>query len=343
MYKIIEYKDLKDNCILVDMRSPGEFLEYHIPGAISIPLFGDSERALIGTIYKQESVEKAKQLGIEAASKKLPSIYSKFKNLKNDYKIIVIYCARGGLRSGSVCSLFNSLGMNVWQLKGGYKGYRAFVNQELPKSSEQINYIVLHGFTGVGKTEILKILDKRGYDVLDLEGYANHRGSLLGSVGLGECRSQKQFESFIFESLRNRKTNNVFIEAESKKIGNVTLPEYIYKSMKTGKHILVEASIEVRSKLIVEEYIKSQRDKDEIIESLSSLGKYIGNKDLDEIIKLINTDDYIDAAKRLMIKHYDPMYMYSQKNYNYELTVNSDSINEACNDIELWLNNLNNK
>ncbi|WP_010292506.1 rhodanese-like domain-containing protein [Clostridium senegalense] len=156
MFQTTEYKELKGDYVLVDVRSPLEYKENTIPGAVNIPLFNDEERALVGTIYKQESTEKAKKIGMEIVSKKLPSIYDEFLKLEKKHKKIVLFCARGGMRSGSLVALLSSLGMRVEKIKGGYKSYRGYVLEELPKLNEQVKYIVLHGNTGVGKTEILK-------------------------------------------------------------------------------------------------------------------------------------------------------------------------------------------
>lgn len=336
MNKIINYKDIKDNYVLVDARSPSEFEECHIPSSVNIPLFDDEQRKIIGTVYKQESIEKAKVLGLEFGSKILPNIYKKILELKKQYKNVVIYCARGGMRSGAVCSLLNAIGANVWQLKEGYKGYRAVVNEELPIIHEKIDYIVIHGLTGVGKTDILQRLEEKGFDVLDLENAANNRGSLLGDVGLGGKRSQKQFESLVYEKLRKRKTDNVFIEAESRRIGNIIMPEYIPNTMKKGRHILVESSLNVRAERIVSEYIKIPNSKTELIENIKKIKRYMSGNVVDEILNMVEKEEYLEAAKELMIKYYDPMYKHTQDTYNYDLIVNSDRIEDACKDIENW-------
>lgn len=338
MNKIIDYDQLKDNYILVDVRSPGEYEECHIPGAVNVPLFSNSQREMIGTVYKQESVEKAKKLGIEMVSQSLPEIYEKFCQLKANHKSIIVYCARGGMRSGSICGLLSSLGMNTWQLRGGYKGYRAIVNQQLPKINEQVNYIVLHGFTGVGKTEILRRLSKKGLDILDLEDAANHRGSLLGDVGLRGKRSQKQFESLIFEKLRNRRTNSIFVEAESKRIGTVFVPDYIKNKMLQGKHILVEADIEIRAERIIKEYISGSESKVEIVGGLRKLTKYMSNKKVEELVCRTEEGDYTGVVIELMKLYYDPMYKHSQDGYKFDLVVNANLMDDACNKIESWVN-----
>jgi tRNA 2-selenouridine synthase len=339
MLRQIDYKDLKDNYILIDVRSPGEYLESTIPGAVNIPIFNDEERALIGYTYINESVEKAKKIGVEAVSKRLPSIYEELSKLDKEYKKLVVFCARGGMRSTSICSLLGSLGVNTYKLSGGYKGYRGYINEELPKANEGIKYVVLHGQTGVGKTELLKCLKDKGMDVLDLEEAANHRGSLLGNVGLGSPRSQKQFEALIYNTLKNRKTNYVFIEAESKRIGNIIVPNYIYRSLENGIHILVEADIDFRTRLIIKEYTKEINSVEDILDSLDALKKHISESNIERYKGLVLEGCYEEVVKELMVKYYDPLYANSIKKYEYDLTIKVANVEEECEFLVNWLDN----
>jgi tRNA 2-selenouridine synthase len=332
MLKTIEYSQIdnvKDNYILVDVRSPGEFTNATLPGAVNVYLFDDEQRKIIGTVYVQESVEKAKKLGMEAVSKNLPIIYDKINELQKKYKTLIFFCARGGMRSTALVALLSSLGVNALKLKGGYKGYRGYINKVLPKVIEEVNFIVIHGNTGTGKTEILKELSKKGYDVLDLEGAANHRGSLLGSVGLGKENSQKQFESLLYQSLKNRKSNLIFVEGESKRIGDIIIPEFIYSAMKKGKHINLKSNISFRVKNIIKDYVGG--DNLELIEALNKLRKYINGEKIDRYIKEIKALNYESVAEELMIKYYDPMYENNQ--YNYDLELENCNIEETCNNI----------
>jgi tRNA 2-selenouridine synthase len=341
MFKGIEYKDIDkikdEEIIIIDLRSPMEYREATIPGAINLPLFTDEERQIIGWTYVNESVDKAKKLGIEAVSKKLPQLYESIYELDKNKKKLLFFCARGGMRSSSLCALLNSLGVDAIKLSGGYKGYRKYINESLIKANEGITYIVLHGKTGVGKTELLYCLKEKGFDVLDLEGAANHRGSLLGSVGLGEARSQKMFESIVYETLKNRKTNYVFVEAESKRIGNVIIPDYIYKSMSEGRHILVEAELDFRAELLVKEYTKVEKHKDDMLNALKALSKYISENNINRYREMILNNNYNEAAKELMEKYYDPMYTHEIKKYEYDLKIHMENIESSCANIEKWL------
>jgi tRNA 2-selenouridine synthase len=326
--------------VLVDVRSNGEFEAFTIPGAVNIPIFNNEERSIIGTIYKNESIEKAKKVGIQMVSAKLLELYEKFNELKNNYKEVIIFCERGGMRSSSLWSLFNSIGLRATKLEGGYKGYRAALNENLPKLIEEVTFIMLHGHTGTGKTEILKQLEQKGLDVLDLEGYANHRGSLLGDVGLPEKVSQKKFDALVFEKLRRRKSNYILIEAESGRIGNVIIPQYMHNKMKQGIHIMVEGSLEARAQRIVDEYIVNESSKQEILDALDRLGRYMGTKKTEHIRELVQAEDYLEASKELMLIHYDPLYSKGQQRYEFGLTVNSDKIEEAVEHIDAFVSQI---
>lgn len=331
-YSQVEKNDIENKYVLVDVRSPKEFSESTIPGAVNVPLFTNEQRELIGTVYVRESIEKAKKIGVEAASKNLPDIYDKINELNKNYKGLVFFCARGGMRSSSVVGFVEALGVRAFKLDKGYKGYRAYINEQLPCTVRDIKFVVIHGNTGVGKTNILKRLEEQGHDILDLEGYANHRGSLLGSVGLGEQNSQKQFESLVYDKLKNRKSNLVFVEGESRRIGKIMIPDYIFNSMKSGEHIKVTADIDLRVKNILADYV--QNDDSELIESLNKLRKYISEKNIDKYIDEVSKKNYENVIRELMIKYYDPMY--ENNKYDFRLTLEHKDIDETCNIIVDW-------
>lgn len=342
MYIPIEYKDLEklDEYLLIDVRTPSEYGEATINDAINLPIFNDEERELIGTIYVQESVEKAKKIGVEIASKKLPEIYQKILEMKQNHQKIIFFCARGGMRSGVLTSIVSEMGIDVTKLQGGYKAYRNFVVSQLPKLNEEVDYIVLHGNTGVGKTEILKKLKINGYNVLDLEGDANHRGSLLGHVGLGKTNSQKQFESNVFHALSNTKGNYVFVEAESSRIGSVSVPKYILDKMKLGKHIYLDAGIDFRTNVILNEYTRDSDTNSEIVKCLEKLNKYISNENIERYKMMINNNNYEDVSKELMVNYYDPLYSKSAKRYEYELEIYIDNFEDVVKQIEEYYEEL---
>lgn len=337
MLRTIAYQDIDDKCLLLDVRSPGEYQDSTIPGAVSLPLFSDAERKLIGTVYTQESKEKAKRIGIDLVGSKLISFYDKIQEYRKLKKKLVVFCARGGMRSGSLCALFNALNIPLWQLEGGYKAYRQTVCSQLPKLHKKIKYLVLHGYTGTGKTELLYKLAEKGFNILDLEGAANHRGSIFGSLGLGRQNSQKTFESIIYHQLLARKSDFVFVEAESRKIGHACLAGELYESMQDGLHILVEAPLELRAARLVKEYIKTPKSKDEVLELLSRLKVNLGEKKIKLLQQLLRDDKYQEIAYILINDYYDPLYRHKQREYKYDLVVNTADLDECVKGIADWM------
>lgn len=336
-YIELEYKELEGDYILIDLRSEGEYEEFTIPGAINIPILNNEERKEIGTVYKNESEELAKLMAVEAASKRLPEICQEIKELEGKYDKVVLFCARGGMRSTVLDKLLVSLGFKVYKLKDGYKGYRTFINEDLPNQNRDINYVVLQGNTGSGKTILLKRLKDKGYNILDLEGCANHRGSFLGSVGIGKCNTQKKFESLVYEELKSRSDNLVFVEGESKRIGRVLIPDYIYKSMIRGKRLLIDVDLDHRAKNIMEEYTETENWKLETMRGLKRLEKYISKENIEKYFEMLEDDDIEELIKELMIEYYDPMYKKGENKYKYEITVDANSIDSACDTIEDWI------
>ena len=337
MFKVIKYEDvdnkIEENHILIDVRSPYEFKTEKIPGSINIPIFNDKERQLIGETYIQKSPDIAKKLGIQFASEKLPQIYEQVAQLDKEYDKLIFFCARGGFRSSSLVSLFMTIGVNSFKLDKGYKGYRKYINDNLPKQLEDVKFVVLYGNTGAGKTDILKILQENGRDILDLEGCANHRGSTLGGVGLGDQSSQKIFESNIYESLKARGSNLVFVEGESKKIGKVVIPEYIYEAMNKGINICIDTSLDDRIENILRDYVHGTDE--ELIKSLNYLRQQLGHEKIDEYIQMIENNQYRGVIGDLMINYYDPHYEYKNRKY-IKIFKNEDS-RKTARDIENWI------
>lgn len=334
MYREVRYEDIVNNKIkgsylIIDVRTPKEFKSETIPNAINIPIFTDEERSIIGTTYIQESIDKAKQLGIEAASRKLPEIFRKVSKLDKEFDNLIFFCARGGFRSLSLVSIFKSLGIDAIRLEGGYKGYRQYINQNLPKIVQEVKFVVLYGNTGCGKTEVLKNLKEMGHDILDLEGCANHRGSLLGGVGLGAPSTQKMFESLVYEALRNRKSDIIFTEGESKRIGKVVMPEFLYNSIKSGDNIEITADIDTRVDNILRDYVNDSDE--ELIKALNLLKENIGEKNVIRLSNMIQNKDYRPVIEELMVKYYDPLYEFKNREYvasfdNKDAKITSENI-----------------
>ncbi len=338
MFKVIKYEDIDNNkidgsYILIDVRSPYEFKKEHIPDSINIPIFDDEERSLIGQTYIQDSPEKAKKIGIEYASKRLPDIYEQVSKLDREYDKLIFFCARGGFRSSSLVSLFMTIGVNSFKLDKGYKGYRKYINEKLPEVIKDVKFVVLFGNTGAGKTHILESLGDQGMDILDLETCANHRGSILGSVGLGPQSSQKTFESLIYKSLKNRKSDLIFVEGESIKIGKVIIPQYIYEGMNKGIHLSIDTDLNLRIDNILRDYVHGTDE--ELIYALNYLRQQLGHEKIDKYIEMIKEKRYREIIEDLMINYYDPHYEY--KNRQYIKSFHNENSLSTANNIIKWI------
>lgn len=313
----ISYNEARDKYFFIDVRSPSEFEDDTIPGAINIPLFNDEERKAVGTTYVQVNKVEAKKLGVRLLSPKLPDMLDQVLEIKRNHNSLVAFCARGGYRSGFFCSAFSSIGIPIFQLDGGYKGYRKEVIDSLPNLNDKVTYIVLSGNTGVGKTDILHNLRSMGCSVLDLEGAANHRGSIFGSIGIGECNSQKKFETNIYDQLMKAKDNYIFVEAESIKIGKVSIPKYISEKMKNGIQIFVESDIEHRIKSLKKDYILNDDWKNESIKAMDYLINYISKDKINMLKQEVMNGNFDFVAEELMEKYYDPMYNFKSNKLDY--------------------------
>ncbi|KNF08879.1 tRNA 2-selenouridine synthase SelU [Gottschalkia purinilytica] len=335
----------KDNIVFIDVRSPKEYKEDTIPNAINLPILNDEEREEIGYIYKQVSHNKAKEKGLRYASYKLADIYLKVRELIDEGKEVALFCYRGGMRSQSVATILNVMGLNVFLIDGGYKSYRKYVVNTLEKFKDEHEYVVLHGYTGVGKTKILEELSKKGYKVINLELLAKNRGSVFGSIGYDEeSSSQKAFESLLANQLIDiSKANgkNVFIESESKRIGKVILPDFLYNKMAKGIRVLIETDIDNRIKNITDDYINIPSvDKNEKIKKcIYLLKKRIGLKKAEELVSELENENYEYVIRELMINYYDPLYKYSiDKFERYDKIISYKSINEAVDKLTDFIN-----
>lgn len=293
----------------VDVRSPKEFEEDHIPDAINIPLFSNEERAIVGTIYKQESKDKAVDVGLEIVSKKLPEMINEYKKISGK---ICVYCWRGGMRSGSVTSLLKSMKFDVVQLENGYKDYRRFVREQLDK----INIppmIVLYGLTGSGKTEFLQKLENS----LDLEGLAQHRGSIFGDVGL-KPRSQKMFESLMLKKLFELQNYNcIFVEGESRKVGPVSIPLRVWECMQKAKKVKLVSTLPERVERIYKEYCNNL-DLVLIKKKLKQIEKFLGNKKVVEYSRMLDNGLVKEVLELILVEYYDHLYKHTVDSKVYE-------------------------
>ncbi|WP_371371195.1 tRNA 2-selenouridine(34) synthase MnmH [Sporomusa aerivorans] len=326
--------------IFIDMRSPAEYAVGHIPGAVNIPLFSDTERCDVGTIYRQIGVEEAKQKGLAYVSVKLPDIVEQVRQLYKSGNKVVIYCWRGGMRSKSVVTVLEMMGISCCQLLGGYKAYRQHVLDRLKEFEVKPVIVVLCGSTGTGKTMILQQLAERNISVIDLERLANHRGSVFGQIGLGKPATAQNFDAALLAALDNLNSQTyIVVECESKRIGNVYLPECLFNAMKQGKRILVSTNIEMRVDRLIQEYLNifSKNDK-AILTSIESLRKRLGNKKTDNLLTDFKAGKVRDVVKILLMEYYDPMYGYEKADVaEYDIGVNADNLEQATEIITQYL------
>ncbi|PLR78469.1 tRNA 2-selenouridine(34) synthase MnmH [Bacillus sp. V3-13] len=335
------------NGILVDVRSPLEFAEGSVPGAVNIPLFTNSERQEVGTLYKQTGANAAKWRAMEIVSPKLPVILTEIRELSQQNLQPVIYCWRGGMRSGAVATFLQFAGMPATRLIGGYKAYRQYILDRIPGLIPS-KAVVLHGMTGSGKTEILKILDSKGYPVLDLEEIAGHRGSVFGQLGTGTGHNQKTFDSLLYASLEKLKHSPYFImEAESKRIGRTVQPEILLEKKINGFHFHIDTSNAARIERIYKEYVVPFQDEpwfhEKVLEGLDKIEKRMKNQEVTRLLyENAGCRNYKEIIRLLLDYYYDSRYQFKRADYNGEFYhVAADDIDKAVEQIEEKLQMLN--
>lgn len=283
---------------IIDVRSPSEYLKGHIPSAINIPLFSDEERKIIGTSYKREGRKYAIEKGLSFLN-----LYHFAKNFEPFVdKQIVLYCARGGMRSSSVAWLLSLLDYKIHTLKGGYKIFRKWVNDQFKKTYK---LKLLGGCTGVGKTAIIKTLKNS----IDLEGLANHKGSVFGGLDKKQP-SQEHFENLLAMALFSSEGNPIFIEDESRFIGNVYIPNDFYEQMKLSPIVVLEDLIENRINKCVSEY--KDHKHDDLKNAIKKIEKKLGSLSAKKASDLIDQQKYKEACT-ILFSYYDKSYSFSLK------------------------------
>ena len=297
---------------VIDVRSPAEFAEDHVPGAINLPVLDNEERARVGTIYKQVSPFDARKIGAALVFRNAAHhIETSLSHHDGGWRPLV-YCWRGGQRSGSFAWLLKEIGWRSDVVQGGYKTYRRLVADMLHHQALPFRFVQLGGYTGTAKTELLPVLATRGVQVIDLEGLANHRGSLLGSMG--EQPSQKAFESALAGVLsRLDPARPVLVEAESSKIGEILVPPSLWDGMKVAPWIEVTAPLEARTEYLLRAYDDILSDKATLQARLAPLKAHRGEALVGQWTRLSAAGDKRALTRSLMEDHYDPAYAKSMK------------------------------
>lgn len=308
----MDVNDFLQECtdrVLLDVRSPGEFAQGHIPGAISFPLFSDAERALVGTCYKQQGKEQALELGLELVGPKMANFIREARMLAPQRRLAV-HCWRGGQRSGSMAWLFRQAGFDVLTLQGGYKAYRRWVLEGF--ENVPLSLLVVGGRTGSGKTKILQELARQGEQIVDLECLAHHKGSAFGSIGESGQPTVEQFENDLFQALcALDPQRRVWIENESHSIGRVYIPASFWKKMRVSTLFNIQIPETVRIDNLLLDYVLT--DKSELEAAFLRIHKKLGGQHLKTALEALGADDFATAA-RIALRYYDKTYQHGLDN-----------------------------
>lgn len=294
---------------VLDARSPAEFAEDHLPGAINVPTLDDAERALVGTIYKQQSSFEAKRAGAPLAARNIARhIDERFRDKPRDWHPLV-YCWRGGGRSGALVHVLRQVGWNARQLEGGYKAFRRQVVADLDTMPARIRFHVICGATGSGKSRLLEALGEAGAQVLDLEVLAAHRGSVLGDLPDAPQPTQKSFETSIWSALSGfDAARPVYVESESKKVGNLRVPDVLIQRMREARCLRLEAEGDTRVALLLEDYAHFVARPGALVEKLELLRGLHGAERIELWNTLLAAGQWRPLVRDLLESHYDPAY-----------------------------------
>ena len=299
---------------LIDARSPAEYALDRLPGALNWPSLNDEERALVGTEYKQVSPFAARKRGAVLVARNIAAhVEREAMDKPKDWKPLV-YCWRGGQRSGALATVLAAIGWRVHLLEGGYQAFRRAVIAALEELPARFTYRVVCGVTGSGKSRLLQLLAAQGAQVLDLEALANHRGSVLGLVPGSPQPTQKQFETRVWDALRRfDPARPVIVESESKKVGDLRVPEKLIERMRASPCIRLELSLEGRVQLLIEDYDFFVRDTDTFCSRLDALRVLRGHEVVNGWQEAARAGRTREVVRDLLVSHYDPVYLQSMK------------------------------
>jgi tRNA 2-selenouridine synthase len=294
---------------VVDVRTPAEYAEDHVPGAVNCPVLSDEERARVGTLYKQVSAFTGRKLGAALVSRNIANhVEASFMEKPKSWRPLV-YCWRGGKRSEAMVHILREIGWDAHRLEGGYKAYRRAVVAELPQLAQRYRLLVVCGLTGSGKSRLLEALDSLGAQVLDLEKLAAHRGSVLGNLPDQPQPAQKMFESGIWWRLRSFDTKRpVFVESESKRIGALQVPDELMVSMWDSQCLWVETDTGTRVELLKEQYAHFLADPAALGRQLDCLVQLHGRAAIERWKELAQRGEWDALVRELLERHYDPAY-----------------------------------
>jgi tRNA 2-selenouridine synthase len=325
---IEKFLELASQYPVIDVRSPGEFNHAQIPGAHSLPLFIDEERKIVGTVYKQQTREAAIKIGLNFFGVKMKQMVEDVEGIVAAYKLrqpatVLIHCWRGGMRSGAVAWLLDMYGFKVYTLQGGYKSFRKWTLEQFDKKYE---LKILGGYTGSGKTLMLKELPKNGSSVIDLEGLANHKGSAFGAIGEKDQPSQEMFENLLALQLHanNKKEKNsrrIWLEDESQRIGRLIIPNSFWANMRESPVYFLDIPFKERLDFLVSTYGNFEKEKLE--EAIGRIKKRLGGLEAKNAISFLSENNTRECF-RILLHYYDKLYskgLINRKNYESLLNI----------------------
>ncbi|MBI9033296.1 MAG: tRNA 2-selenouridine(34) synthase MnmH [Bacteroidales bacterium] len=302
--RILKTKEfLEQATTIIDVRSPSEYIQGHIPGAVNVPIFNDDERALVGIRYKNSGKDSAVLLGLEIVGPKMAGFVKQVRKISLQKKIH-LHCWRGGMRSKSMAWLFETSGLEVDILEDGYKAYRSYIRSDFDNPAP---IIILSGMTGSGKTDVLHALEKLGEQIIDLEGIANHKGSAFGAMGQDPQPTNEQFENdiaFLWQKLDFNKP--VWVEDESRAIGTNSIPEPLFFQMRKAPVLRIEILKEHRIVRLINEY--ACFEKDELEKAIIRIGKRLGGQHVKRAVQALEKDDFAMVAD-ITLDYYDKAYI----------------------------------
>lgn len=310
---IDDFLNKAENIPIVDVRSPGEFLNGHIPGAVNIPVFNDEERVRVGTLYKKNGRDAAVYLGFEIVGPKMKNLTAEARSIAVNNELL-IHCWRGGMRSANMAWLFSNIGIRSLVLTGGYKAYRKYIKERM---AEKAQIIILSGMTGSGKTEILHKMESKGEQILDLENLSHHKGSAFGSLGQLPQLPNEQFQNQIFEKWKKLDiTRRIWIEDESRCIGTNFIPDELYLQMRNANVIMIDVDKKIRIKRLVEEY--ACFDKELLRESILKIYRRVGGQNAEEAFLCLDNNDF-ESVSDIVLTYYDKAYKHGLSARDKEL------------------------
>ena len=319
---------------IIDVRSPSEFAEDHVPGAINRPVLSDEQRIEVGTIYKQHSPFAAKRIGAAYVAENIAHhLVHSFDNRPKNWRPLIM-CWRGGQRSGAMTLILRKIGWDATQLHGGYKDYRKLVVDELSAIPRLLSFKVICGPTGSGKSRVLQALSQQGQQVLDLEEIACHKGSVLGVLPNARQPSQKMFETRLLEALHQfDPTRPVYVEAESRKIGTIHLPDALIETMRAGSCVIIDASFQARISFLLGDYDYFIAAPEWLNSRLNELRKLQSREAIERWKDYVKNAQWAELVRELLEQHYDPLYRQSQnRNFsglNASTTLTTDDLSPS--------------